>query len=154
MHFQCYPANCPPPSQCSTGAHTERIAATQYHVLYGGHWLPPSSGVSGSSTCWVSCRLFFCRDSGFSACWVSCWPCQLYRWSLLWRQLPCWISLCARFAEPRVGKCELRGWKKTGEAIGTANTFIFSWLTQQPSSRRTIFSPFVADSTDISVMPQ
>ena len=44
-------------SQSSTGAHTKKIAATWYHTLYGGHWLPPSSGTSGSPTCWVSCRL-------------------------------------------------------------------------------------------------
>ena len=43
--------------QSSTRAQAERIIATQYHMLYGGHWLPPSSGASGSSTCWVSCRL-------------------------------------------------------------------------------------------------
>ena len=28
--------------------------------------------------------------------------------SCLWYQLSCCISLCARFAEPRVGRCELR----------------------------------------------
>ena len=39
-------------SQSSTGAHTERAAATQHHILYGGHWLAPSSGVSGFSTHW------------------------------------------------------------------------------------------------------
>ena len=44
-------------SQSSTGAQAERITATQNHMVYGGHWLPPSSGASGSSTCWVSCRL-------------------------------------------------------------------------------------------------
>ena len=48
-------------SQSSTRAHAERIAAKWYHMLYGGLWLPPSSGASGSSTCWV-----------------SCWLCQLY----------------------------------------------------------------------------
>ena len=42
-------------SQPSTKAHAERIAATWYCMLYGGHWLPPSSTASGSSTCWVSC---------------------------------------------------------------------------------------------------
>ena len=34
-------------------------------------------------------------------------------------------------AEPGVGKHERRGWKETLEA-GTADTFILSWLTQQP----------------------
>ena len=39
-------------SQSSTGAHTERATAIQHHILYGGHWLAPSSGVSGFSTHW------------------------------------------------------------------------------------------------------
>ena len=53
-------------SQSSTTAHAERIAATRYHMLYGGHWLPPSSGISGSSTCWVSCCLF-CEEAPSAA---------------------------------------------------------------------------------------
>ena len=58
--------------------HSKRIAATRYHdMLYGDHWLPPSSGATGSSTCWVSCRLF-----------------QLFHWS-------CFVTL---FAEPKVDK--------------------------------------------------
>ena len=44
-------------SQSSTRAYVERMAATWYHVLYGGHWLPLSSGSSGSSTRWISCQL-------------------------------------------------------------------------------------------------
>ena len=50
-------------SQSSTGAHTERTVATRYHILCGVHWLPPSTGASGSPTCWVShhlCRLSSC----------------------------------------------------------------------------------------------
>ena len=34
-------------SQSSTRPHAERVVATWYHMLYGGHWLPPSSGASG-----------------------------------------------------------------------------------------------------------
>ena len=57
-------------SQSSTRAYVERMAATWYHVLYGGHWLPLSSGSSGSSTRWISCQL-----------------CQLYFFSsFLWQQ--------------------------------------------------------------------
>lgn len=44
-------------SQSSTRAHTKRTMATGYHMLYGGHWLPPSSGVLDSSTFCVFCRL-------------------------------------------------------------------------------------------------
>ena len=43
-------------SQSSTRAQAERITATRYYKLHGGHWLPPFSGASGSSICWVSCR--------------------------------------------------------------------------------------------------
>lgn len=43
-------------SQSSTGAHAERAAATQCHILCGGHWLAPSGGASGFSTGWVSCQ--------------------------------------------------------------------------------------------------
>ena len=40
------------------------------------------------------------------------------------------VLLFPLFTEPRVGK--LRGWKKTQGAIGTADTFILSWLARQP----------------------
>ena len=73
--------------QSSTGVHPERTVATWCHMLYGGHWLSPSNGASGFSTCWGSCRL-----------------CQLYCWSYLWCQLSHYIPLCALFTEPRVGK--------------------------------------------------
>ena len=63
-------------SQSSTTAHAERIAATRYHMLYGGHWLPPSSGALGSLTCWYPADLL--GASGSSACWISCRLCQLY----------------------------------------------------------------------------
>ena len=37
--------------------------------------------------------------------------------------------LCTLFAEPRIDvKRQLRGWRRTGGAIGTADTFILSWL--------------------------
>ena len=52
--FQCYRVTC---SQSSTGAQAKRISVTGYHMLSGGPWLPPSSGASGSPTCWESCRL-------------------------------------------------------------------------------------------------
>ena len=80
--------NHPPLPSLPTGAHVKRTEATQYHMLSGGHWLPPSSGASDSPTRWVSCQL-----------------CQLYRWpSCLWRQLSCCISLCTLFFELREGK--------------------------------------------------
>ena len=56
-------------SQSSIGAHAERTMATRYHMLCGGHWLPPSIGASGSPTCWVKISLFSpgssssCRES-------------------------------------------------------------------------------------------
>ena len=56
-------------SQSSIGAHAERTMATRYHMLCGGHWLPPSIGASGSPTCWVKIYLFSpgssssCRES-------------------------------------------------------------------------------------------
>ena len=116
-------------SQSSTGAHTERIAATQNHMLSGGHWLPPSSGASGSPTGWVSCRLHRLYCSSFC----------------LWSQLSCCISL---FAKPRVGKAWakwLQGdWRShrnyrhiyslpAGAAAVAADTLVFSplWLTRQ-----------------------
>ena len=74
-------------SQSSTGAHAEGITATWYYKLYGGHWLPPSSGASGSSICWASCRLH-----------------QLCCWSCLQRQLPHCVSLYTLFAEPTVDR--------------------------------------------------
>ena len=81
-------------SQSSTRAHAKRMAATRYHMFYGSHWLPPSSGASGSSTSRVSCWLFFCGSSGSSASWVSCQLHQLYCWSCSWRQLSHCIWLC------------------------------------------------------------
>ena len=74
-------------SQSSTGAQAERITATWYYKLYGGHWLPPSSGASGSSICWASCRLH-----------------QLCCWSCLQRQLSHCVSLYTLFAEPTVDR--------------------------------------------------
>ena len=50
--FQCYLVTTA--SQSSTGAYVKRITATWYHMLYGSHWLPPSSGASGFSACLVS----------------------------------------------------------------------------------------------------
>ena len=44
-------------SQSSAGAHIKRTTATRYHMLCGGHWLPPSSGASGSPHCQVPCGL-------------------------------------------------------------------------------------------------
>ena len=76
-------------SLSSTGAHAQRIAATWYHMLYGGPWLPPSS-----------------EASGFSTCWVSCWLHQLSRR----------ISLCALFTKPLVGKGQA---KRRGENART-----------------------------------
>ena len=111
-------------SQSSTGSQAERITATCYNKLYGDHWLPPSSGASGPPTCWVSCRLFFCRGSGFSTFWVSCRLHQLYHRSCLWHQLSC----CSHFAEPRVGKA----WAKRleGDSRWSHISSLLSWLTQ------------------------
>lgn len=39
------------------------------------------------------------------------------------------LILCTLFAERRIdAKHQLRGWRRTGGAIGTADTFILSWL--------------------------
>ena len=78
-------------SQSSTRPHAERVVATWYHMLYGGHWLPPSSGALGSPTCWYPADLL--GASGSSACWISCLLCQLYHWSCSWCQLSC-CSYC------------------------------------------------------------
>ena len=55
-------------SQSSIEAHAKRTTATRYHMLCGGHWLPPSIGAS--PTCWVKISLFSpgsssssCRES-------------------------------------------------------------------------------------------
>ena len=74
-------------SQSSTGAHTKKIAATWYHMLYGGHWLPPSSGA-----CWVSCRL------GQLQCSSSCPR----------HQLSSCISLCTLFVESVIDKVQAK----------------------------------------------
>ena len=42
------------------------------------------------------------------------------------------LMLFALFAEPRVGKAQVKSWKKMQGAIGMADTFITSWLKQQP----------------------
>ena len=49
-------------SQSSNWSPCQENRGHQYHMLSGGHWLPPSSGASDSPTCWISCQL-----------------CQLYR---------------------------------------------------------------------------
>ena len=41
------------------------------------------------------------------------------------------VLLFTLFTEPRGGRREPRGWKKTQGAIGTADMFILSWLVQQ-----------------------
>ena len=107
--FSVLAGNLSTASQSSTRIHAERIVATWYHMLQGGHWLPPCIGASGSS-----------------ACWVSCWPYQLYHCSYPWCQLSC----CSHWSLNPRGK--LRGWKKMWGAIGTADTFILSWLAWQP----------------------
>ena len=53
-HFQCYSANCPLPSQSSTGAQAERIAAT--HTVPHAVWWPLASSIQ-----W-SLRLFYLLD--------------------------------------------------------------------------------------------
>ena len=58
-------------SQSSTRACMERMAAMWYHMLYGGHWLPLSSGSPGSCTCWISCQL--CQLYFFSSCLWQQW---------------------------------------------------------------------------------
>ena len=52
--------NPPTTSQSSTTAHTKRIMATWYHMPPSGHWLPPSSGASGSSIHWISANHASC----------------------------------------------------------------------------------------------
>ena len=64
--FSMLSSELPIASLSSTRAHAKRTAAMWYHMLYGGHWLSPSSEASGSPTCRVSCQLS-----------------QLYRWPCL-----------------------------------------------------------------------
>ena len=47
--FHCYPVTCPLPPNLPWGLKQRGLAATWYHMLYGGHWLPPSTGAPGSS---------------------------------------------------------------------------------------------------------
>ena len=61
----------PTASQSSTRAQAKRISATGYHMLSGGHWLPPSSGASGSSTLWIWCWLYQ----------LYCWSCSQHQLS-------------------------------------------------------------------------
>ena len=68
-HFQCSLANHPLPPSLPAEPML-RITATWYHMLSGGHRLPPFSRASFTS--WVSCQLH-----------------QLYRWSCSQRQLSC-----------------------------------------------------------------
>ena len=42
------------------------------------------------------------------------------------------FTVSSLFAESKVGKDELRAWKETQGVIGTADTFILSWLAQKP----------------------
>ena len=43
------------------------------------------------------------------------------------------FTLSAPFLEPRIGKAQAKRLKKTQGAIGTADAFIISWLSRQPS---------------------
>ena len=102
-------------SQSSNWSPCQENRGHQYHMLSGGHWLPPSSGASDSPTCWISCQL-----------------CQLYRWSsCLWHQLSCCIPLWTLFFEPRGGKLWAKRLEGDLRGQGTAGTFILCWLAQQ-----------------------
>ena len=49
-----------------------------------------------------------------------------------WRQLSC-CSHCPRCSlNPGLARHESRGWRKTPRAVGTADTFLLSWLVQEP----------------------
>ena len=125
-------------SHSSTGAHAKKVAATWHHMLYGGHGLPPSSGVSGSSTCWVSHQL-----------------CRFYPWFCSQCQLP-YMSHCAHCSlNPWKVNCELRGWKKMRShrncrhihsllTDAIAVTIFSPGWCRSPSSRQAIFSPLMA----------
>ena len=102
-----------PASQSSTGTHTERAMATRHHILCGGHWLPPSLGASGSSTCWVSCWL--CHLSGCS----RCAHCSL---------------------NPAKARHEQGSWEKTPGGTEAADVLIPSGLAQQLHCSHTVVS--------------
>ena len=79
---QCSLVNRPLPPSLPPEPTPERTTVTQYHILSGGHWLPPSSGASGSPTLWVSCQLrqlysWPCFQCQLSCCshWTACTVC-------------------------------------------------------------------------------
>ena len=120
-------------SQSSTGAEARRITVTKYHTLYGGHWLPPFGGTSGSPTHCVSCQLFFSGASGASLCWVSCRPCQLYCSSSCSQcQLSCYSHCLHCPLKPGEARLQPRGWKKIGGA-GRSCRHIYS-LQAKPNT--------------------
>ena len=57
---------------------------------------------------------------------------NMSHWSCSW----CQLSPCSHFPHcllnPGLARNELKGWKKMQGATGTADTFILSWLMQQP----------------------
>ena len=45
------------------------------------------------------------------------------------------FTLSTLFAQPRVARREIRGWKKTGGVEGIADKFSLSWLARQAITR-------------------
>ena len=70
MPFQCYLAT----GHCLPVLHQSprrEDCGHMVHILCSGHRLPPGGGASGSSTRFISCRLFFCGSSGSSTGWAA-----------------------------------------------------------------------------------
>lgn len=77
------------------------------------------------------------------ACVGYVWACvytyadvMLSRWSCLLRQLSCYISLCALFAEPRIGKVETGKLEETSKSHRNCRHVYFSLGWQSSHSSR------------------
>ena len=93
-------------SQSSTGAHTERIVAKWYHMLHGGHWLPTSSGASGSPMLGILLALLLRKLRSLHLPGIlPSTPVVLFL-ILFVRPTVSLFTLCTLFVEPRVGKVQ------------------------------------------------
>lgn len=109
MHGYCILSNV-------FSAYVYRIVCFKKFLVYWWSKIDYFSNVKPTSHIWNKSHLVYCF-SYYSQCHFFC--CSHY---------------VHHSMNPGQERRELRGWKKItqGRAIGTADTFIFSWLAQQP----------------------
>ena len=103
--FQCYPVTHPPPPSLHLEP-TLRIVAKWYHMLHGGHWLPTSSGASGSPMLGILLALLLWSLRSLHPPGILLTAPVVLFLILFVRPVVSLFTLCTLFTEPRVCKVQ------------------------------------------------